>query len=261
MPTGYPKSGKRRPRKKETRRRNRDYTGANNPRWLGGERSKVCGHCGETFHHTPPNTYAAFRKQKFCSKPCADRGGLRYYGKDNPRYREDARRRNRTGPYRRWVSAVLNRDEGKCRRCGRSNVQLHAHHVRPWRDHPELRFDVTNGETLCYDCHWAEHTALNENAVKSVDARPDGAEGNTEPSERGNLLDGVTTRGRPFRKWLGRCDWCDVVIVKVPSDVRGKAALFCSGSCRSRWIRAKHGPIRKGGNSSTSAAPERDDIV
>ena len=54
-----------------------------------------------------------------------------------------------------WSQAVRNRD-GKCVDCG-AGGKLHAHHVKPWKNHPELRFDVSNGATLCPPCHQKAH--------------------------------------------------------------------------------------------------------
>jgi len=247
------------------KRRNRLYaTGSDHARWLGGNReSKRCQLCDAEFFPGPTQSIKTFWKQKFCSKNCADKGGLRHRGEANILYRPEARRRNRGGPHRKWVNAVLTRDGSACRHCGAKDIELHAHHVKSFRDHPELRFDVDNGLTLCHRCHWDVHTAQNENAVNSVEPRTGNAEGNTEPSERGNLLEGVTTRGRAFRRWIGKCEWCKIDISKAVSDTKGKKALFCSGSCRSKWIRKKVGPIKKPKAviSSTSAAPEREDIV
>lgn len=228
---------------KQSKKRKRKYpTGEDHPRWQGGSRSKVCVHCGVTFtlHEREPITN--FRMRRFCSKACADKGGFRCSGKDHPNYREEARRKNRGGSHHKWVNAVVSRDKATCRRCGASDVELHAHHLKSYRDHPELRFDVDNGITLCFKCHWNLHTALNEKTVNSVNPRTGKAEGNTEPSLQGNLLEGVTTRGRAFRRWVGECSWCKEVISKRLSDAKGKAALFCGGSCRSKWICAKHAP-------------------
>lgn len=43
-----------------------------------------------------------------------------------------------------------------CVRCG-SYDNVHAHHIKPWKDFPELRFDNNNGEVLCVRCHIEEH--------------------------------------------------------------------------------------------------------
>jgi hypothetical protein len=36
--------------------------------------------------------------------------------------------------------------------CGKKEVS-ETHHIKSWRDFPELRFEVSNGKTLCLDCH------------------------------------------------------------------------------------------------------------
>lgn len=60
--------------------------------------------------------------------------------------------------YRAWRVAVLERDGWQCRKCGASKRgrTLHAHHIRSFKDHPELRFSVDNGLTLCASCHTTE---------------------------------------------------------------------------------------------------------
>jgi len=58
----------------------------------------------------------------------------------------------RTGSkYSEWKSRVNVRDNFKCVKCGRDGKE--AHHKKSWKEFPELRFDVSNGETLCLDCH------------------------------------------------------------------------------------------------------------
>lgn len=55
-----------------------------------------------------------------------------------------------------WSLAVRERDGHKCVECGATG-KLHAHHIKPWKTHPELRHDVSNGETLCPPCHQKAH--------------------------------------------------------------------------------------------------------
>lgn len=57
-----------------------------------------------------------------------------------------------------WASLVKLRDK-KCVKCG-SVYKLHAHHIKPFKNNPELRYDVNNGETLCSYCH-IEHHRIN----------------------------------------------------------------------------------------------------
>ena len=247
---------------RQSKVRRRKYpTGKHHPRWLGGERKKkACQYCGKKFGPNPTESITTFWQRKFCTKVCADKGGFRYSGQQHPSYRPEARRRNRGGSHHKWVNAVIGRDKATCQKCGAQGVELHAHHIKSYRDHPELRFDVNNGLTLCYRCHWETHAALDAKAVNSVNTR----QGNTEPSSRGNPLEGVTTRGRAYRRWVGPCDWCGTTISKTWSDTTGKMALFCNKKCMGKWIANKRwgNPSKPTAvTSSTSPAPERDEIV
>lgn len=58
--------------------------------------------------------------------------------------------------YIKWRSAVYERDGYKCQECGATD-SLNAHHIKAWATHPELRFDIDNGVTLCFDCHAKIH--------------------------------------------------------------------------------------------------------
>jgi hypothetical protein len=54
-----------------------------------------------------------------------------------------------------WASLVKHRD-GKCAKC-ESVEELHAHHIKQSSTHPELRYDIGNGITLCGACHREHH--------------------------------------------------------------------------------------------------------
>ena len=64
--------------------------------------------------------------------------------------------------YKIWRDAVFNRDDYTCQECGdRSGqghaVYLHAHHLKSFATFPELRFIISNGLTLCDECHYDRH--------------------------------------------------------------------------------------------------------
>lgn len=56
--------------------------------------------------------------------------------------------------YRLWRENVFKRDGFKCLECGDDRGgNLEAHHMKPFSIFPELRFEVSNGKTLCKSCH------------------------------------------------------------------------------------------------------------
>ena len=58
-----------------------------------------------------------------------------------------------SGKYIDWRAQVLERDKYSCLDCGTMNPSNHVHHTVPWKENEELRFEVSNGETLCNSCH------------------------------------------------------------------------------------------------------------
>lgn len=104
-------------------------------------------------------------KKIYCCHKCY---GLSKAGKPNPwgngggntGYRKDinlivkSERKDLDTQYRRWMLAVKKRDCWKCRIANKDcNGRLEAHHILPWRDYPELRYEINNGITLCLAHH------------------------------------------------------------------------------------------------------------
>ena len=239
-----------------------ERSGVNHAQWSGGERSKPCQRCGEVFHHKPPRPITVFRTQKFCSRACSRLGQKYQYGPENWKWKGG--HSNRSNKQAKWARLVISRDGAQCVRCGANEVELHAHHLKPFNDHPELRWDVSNGETLCCHCHWDEHSASDENRVNSGNILTGNAEGNPEPSPGRKVREGVTVRGRAYRRWEGHCEWCNTFLSKRLSDVKGKAHHFCNKSCAMyfkrrcmTWRPAKSTAVI----SSKSARRESDDMT
>lgn len=56
--------------------------------------------------------------------------------------------------YNLWRIAVFERDGYACILGGKEHGnKLNADHIKPFSTHPELRFAIDNGRTLCVSCH------------------------------------------------------------------------------------------------------------
>lgn len=78
-------------------------------------------------------------------------------GEKNPGYihgnHPEHKRQRHTMEYNKWRRKVFERDNFTCQECGHRGVKLNADHIKPFAFFPELRFELTNGRTLCEPCH------------------------------------------------------------------------------------------------------------
>jgi 5-methylcytosine-specific restriction endonuclease McrA len=58
--------------------------------------------------------------------------------------------------YKEWRKAVFKRDNWTCVACKIRGGILHADHIKMWSTHPHLRYEISNGQTLCKKCHRAK---------------------------------------------------------------------------------------------------------
>lgn len=56
-----------------------------------------------------------------------------------------------------WSKAIKERDNYKCRVCGKYGVSLNSHHIYSWNRFEHHRYDLNNGVTLCSNCHELFH--------------------------------------------------------------------------------------------------------
>jgi hypothetical protein len=64
--------------------------------------------------------------------------------------------------YHDWRELVYIKDNYTCKKCNRKSgdgkkIILNAHHIENYSEKKELRLDVNNGITLCYNCHKKFH--------------------------------------------------------------------------------------------------------
>lgn len=77
------------------------------------------------------------------------------FGTANPNWKgglslQDGRK---TQDYILWRAAVFCRDRFTCQKCKCLGGLLEAHHLKKWSKYPRLRFELSNGITLCKPCH------------------------------------------------------------------------------------------------------------
>lgn len=70
--------------------------------------------------------------------------------------------------YRQWRTAVFERDGYTCVWCGQRGGKLNADHIKPFSTHPALRFEISNGRTLCVDCHKRTDTYLSKAKKRAI---------------------------------------------------------------------------------------------
>lgn len=58
-----------------------------------------------------------------------------------------------TVEYKIWRDSVFRRDNYTCQLCGEKPRRVEADHIQAWSTHPELRYELSNGRTLCVECH------------------------------------------------------------------------------------------------------------
>lgn len=121
------------------------------PRKNHGKVSKYCSatcyHKSLFGHKMPQTTRVAIQKANI--------------GRRKPNPCTPFKKRLRTGTqWKDWRRKVFERDNYTCQECGVRNkkglgrtVELHPDHIKPFALFPHLRFDVSNGRTLCAPCH------------------------------------------------------------------------------------------------------------
>jgi hypothetical protein len=140
---------------------------------------KSCEYCGQEI---VLKITRDLNRKKFCSKRCRQLGRIArgevmgimrpelralsftpecnakkaHVGENHPRWLKDrtqVRVQRTIAELRWWRKAVFERDDYTCQKCGVRGGRLNAHHIKSYVLFPELRMDVSNGETLCVDCH------------------------------------------------------------------------------------------------------------
>lgn len=143
--------------------------------WNKGRKSgqtKKCILCGAEFQKPPSQLHV-----KYCSQKCyhavpenhAKNKGMHWnlseesrkkqsvhqLGVNNHNWKGGITEPRRSIENKKWVRFIKKRDSHLCRICGcRGDV---AHHLYSYNNYKELRFEKSNGLTLCVVCHEEFH--------------------------------------------------------------------------------------------------------
>ena len=138
--------------------------GSLNPSWNNDKCKCHCLGCGKKISY-----------QRSHCLSCAKKGGRNpMYGKFSSVSEKRQKEMNRSD-YMEWRKSVYERDKYTCQVCAKTGGRLNADHIKPWTDHQDLRYDISNGRTLCVKCHSAitrEYLKLNwKNQFTSAKAK------------------------------------------------------------------------------------------
>lgn len=125
----------------------------------------VCKVCGKEYYRSPAQI--RLRGSSCCSNKCKGEAVTIFHSGENSfnwqgGVSTENHRQRASKQWRIWREAVFSRDNWTCQRCGArsgngSRVALHPHHIKPFAKYPDLRFEVSNGITLCKECHKEVH--------------------------------------------------------------------------------------------------------
>lgn len=117
----------------------------------------TCVYCMKEFR-----TYECYAR-RYCSRRCTDlHKRILQAGPNSVNWQggktSETRRVRASSEYKEWRDAVFSRDNYTCVECGRrrrpgDRVELHADHIESFSERPDLRLEVSNGRTLCVECH------------------------------------------------------------------------------------------------------------
>jgi 5-methylcytosine-specific restriction endonuclease McrA len=97
-------------------------------------------------------------KEKLWSKCNTEEANKKkvHIGINHPLYKRDRSQIKSKRPRyenTQWRKAVFERDNYTCVFCNIKGGKLQADHIKPYCLYPDLRWELDNGRTLCFECH------------------------------------------------------------------------------------------------------------
>ena len=126
-------------------------------------KQRICPTCKKIF-------IAKTSEDKYCCFECYNKNRHMPKGEDHWNWqggKSITNDRRDSNKYKQWRNAVYKKDNYRCALCG-SKEKLNAHHIKSWKDYPELRYNIDNGTTLCEKCHILYHQQYGYNNKKEA---------------------------------------------------------------------------------------------
>jgi 5-methylcytosine-specific restriction endonuclease McrA len=127
-----------------------------------------CGVCGEAVYTQPAQL--KYRARSTCSTACRSVLARRRAEKRRQEFGYTKHQLDRLARYspeaEKWRKAVFERDDYTCQECGVRGTYLEADHIKPFGFFPELRYELSNGRTLCRPCH--DKTKISAKAMRAL---------------------------------------------------------------------------------------------
>ncbi len=105
-------------------------------------------------HHSYETKKKIGEKHKGKTRPNISKSKM---GNKNPNWKNGITPENKkirmSNEFKLWREAVFKRDNYTCQICFKKGGELHPDHIKQFAYYPELRFTLSNGRTLCAECH------------------------------------------------------------------------------------------------------------
>lgn len=127
-----------------------DYRSKNN---INNKLLIICKFCGKEFYVFKYRANAKYCSQKCLSKDKVGENAKNWQGGITPENHSE----RYSDKSKNWRISVFERDNYTCQMCKQVGYKLNAHHIIPFSKDKSLRFELSNGITLCVKCHKKIH--------------------------------------------------------------------------------------------------------
>lgn len=112
-------------------------------------------YCSQKCYHNNTNHNHSLGKTWKLSEETKLKQSLWQRGENNHNWKGGITDPRKSKEHKAWMRKVKKRDNNLCQIC--NNKGVHTHHLYSYNKYVELRFEVSNGITLCNNCHECFH--------------------------------------------------------------------------------------------------------